>query len=944
MNSRLIVLGCVLFACGCGQGNQADQNTKTAEQSTQSAEQSMQDTLNTVNRMERESKESFENFQYGEGIAANQKGEVGEAATFKITNVGGDATRAKIYLERKLSSMAWEIAKAMRKKNQEINKDTIERANKKALEENRWQFRYERIDEYVGTSTTLVSESNGEYTFRVTPVKDLQKFSQEAGFGKIVSLDAANNHVHIQSTLPSPAPDFDFERLQEKHGHGKVASVILSDTTDFEIKQFYAVEKRLIENIKDDSRFIFGPKDYGDGKLFYVMGPVADLSEYSGNLNLGAVKNVDATRREFQVDVSLPGELPEPPTAYDLTLSIHHESRPHKIKFLTPNPSKFLLTPRTVALTAYDRSPQPLENHLEWVVRILKTADSRAVGDVLFDLPGIPVDEQHLNTVSEALCKLLASGSYADTEGIVNAILAWRTEQGVRSILGILRAETPNERVVAIKALASIKTKQVAEALIKQLNDKDNYMQACISIKLLGPVAEESVLPLLTNKAPLVRGTACDLMGAVGTKTGLPQLKRLTRDKDKAVKSEAETSIVLIESRLSTTKSQNTSENDNEVDRFILDIRSGEVDDAGYALGQLNNLKVDSTRREILISVLQAKFAETRAFDEKSLVSAVAKWKDSAALSILASVLQNKRSSSHAHIIEELANLQTKPAADLIASRLGDFFDKRNAYKALMEMGPAAEETALELTQNKDIKVKAVGCEILASVGTEKSYPVLKKLAKNRNKSLAALAVSTGQSIENRLANPTSVVVAINSNDTPEPKTQQPTQPANSTTTETQQPKPESKIAGQQTNFQAVPENLTLPQGTIIQAKQFKNRDNWRDGKVVSVIAGGRMVRVLWNGSPGNAFGYDATIQRANMQISKQSLDQVQKNQPVAVTEKTPLKAGSQIQAEWANRWLPATVLALNNDGSVLIHWEGYDKAFDETISRSKLRYFPLSL
>jgi hypothetical protein len=57
---------------------------------------------------------------------------------------------------------------------------------------------------------------------------------------------------------------------------------------------------------------------------------------------------------------------------------------------------------------------------------------------------------------------------------------------------------------------------------------------------------------------------------------------------------------------------------------------------------------------------------------------------------------------------------------------------------------------------------------------------------------------------------------------------------------------------------------------------------------------------------------------------------------PVSAT--TALKPGDRVQGEWAGAWWAAEVLAVQPNGDVRVHYEGWDSAWDETVPRSRLR------
>jgi hypothetical protein len=56
------------------------------------------------------------------------------------------------------------------------------------------------------------------------------------------------------------------------------------------------------------------------------------------------------------------------------------------------------------------------------------------------------------------------------------------------------------------------------------------------------------------------------------------------------------------------------------------------------------------------------------------------------------------------------------------------------------------------------------------------------------------------------------------------------------------------------------------------------------------------------------------------------------------VTPDTPLEAGSPVLAEWQGYWFRARVVSPEDDGTVVIHYEGWDDMWDEAVPRSRLQ------
>jgi hypothetical protein len=62
-------------------------------------------------------------------------------------------------------------------------------------------------------------------------------------------------------------------------------------------------------------------------------------------------------------------------------------------------------------------------------------------------------------------------------------------------------------------------------------------------------------------------------------------------------------------------------------------------------------------------------------------------------------------------------------------------------------------------------------------------------------------------------------------------------------------------------------------------------------------------------------------------------------DEPQLITAKTSLSKGQKLEGQWGSTWEPVTVLEIQNNGMVKIHWEGRPAAYDKSIPRSKLRF-----
>lgn len=115
---------------------------------------------------------------------------------------------------------------------------------------------------------------------------------------------------------------------------------------------------------------------------------------------------------------------------------------------------------------------------------------------------------------------------------------------------------------------------------------------------------------------------------------------------------------------------------------------------------------------------------------------------------------------------------------------------------------------------------------------------------------------------------------------------------------------------------------------------------NWLPVDVLDIQPDGR-VMVHWDGY-ADAFNEALSTDRLRLPAGSSPRPGPEPEAPrIAdrkVTAQTPIQVGMKLEANWGNNWLPVEVLGVQPDGQVRIHWDGYSNAFDEVVSRSRLR------
>jgi hypothetical protein len=97
------------------------------------------------------------------------------------------------------------------------------------------------------------------------------------------------------------------------------------------------------------------------------------------------------------------------------------------------------------------------------------------------------------------------------------------------------------------------------------------------------------------------------------------------------------------------------------------------------------------------------------------------------------------------------------------------------------------------------------------------------------------------------------------------------------------------------------------------------------------------------NAAAGNAAGPGGQVESKEAGIAAQNYDGPNTVSPTGlnVTADTELSKGMLVLVEYNQSWYAADVLAVNDDGTVLIHFRGWEATWDEAVPRSRLQLVP---
>jgi hypothetical protein len=143
--------------------------------------------------------------------------------------------------------------------------------------------------------------------------------------------------------------------------------------------------------------------------------------------------------------------------------------------------------------------------------------------------------------------------------------------------------------------------------------------------------------------------------------------------------------------------------------------------------------------------------AEGSRFSErKKAVDGLVLWAGKFSVPILLKMLDQRHSLEEEAVLRGLAELKDSRAAPALASRLGDIRFSQLAYDALLEMGSDAEDAVIEIAPSGNANVCMAAINLLGSIGTEKSFEVLRKAEESRNRSIRLAAMAAVQKINKR--------------------------------------------------------------------------------------------------------------------------------------------------------------------------------------------------
>jgi HEAT repeat protein/predicted RNA-binding Zn ribbon-like protein len=245
--------------------------------------------------------------------------------------------------------------------------------------------------------------------------------------------------------------------------------------------------------------------------------------------------------------------------------------------------------------------------------------------------------------------------------------------------------------------------------------------RAAEAIRRMGSAAEPALLKHIDDSDGETRAKVIELLGDIGTSKSVPALLVIAKGNHYRFTDLARASL----RKLAPDQMDDTTE-------ALLDLNSNEFMRRGKAVTKLAGMqpKADDPHRSQVALALTALIRDRTAtfgVQVDELADALAAWQTPASVPSLLPLLDHDSDSSQRQIaMTVLARTKDKRAVFPIVRWLIE--DTEPATKALISMGPVAEDDVLKALSTKDEKARLAACAVLGEIGTKKSLKPLDNL------------------------------------------------------------------------------------------------------------------------------------------------------------------------------------------------------------------------
>jgi hypothetical protein len=164
-------------------------------------------------------------------------------------------------------------------------------------------------------------------------------------------------------------------------------------------------------------------------------------------------------------------------------------------------------------------------------------------------LTGWKPAENRRKEVGQTLEPLLTDPNMFVAIAAAKALAVWGTADNLPALHRAIQSENFIVRKESLLALGEIKDPRSAGPIAQRLGDMLDREPAGKVLRALGPQAENEVVKCLSNQNVDVSLEACNILNDIGTKNAVPELQKVTGDKDPRVAAAARTAVNSINRR-----------------------------------------------------------------------------------------------------------------------------------------------------------------------------------------------------------------------------------------------------------------------------------------------------------------------------------------------------------------------------------------------------------
>jgi hypothetical protein len=167
---------------------------------------------------------------------------------------------------------------------------------------------------------------------------------------------------------------------------------------------------------------------------------------------------------------------------------------------------------------------------------------------------------------------------------------------------------------------------------------------------------------------------------------------------------------------------------DADLDQILQDLKGKNRGRRSQAAHRLAEARPGERRQEVL-EALRPMLEDKDGFTRVDGARAVANWAPEEGLPDLLKLLKDK--DCFGALLDIMARLKDPRTAEAVAECF--LYDRGKTADVLRAIGPPAEDAVVKYLDHEDVKVREVACEVLRTIGTERSVPALEKAGKEKD-------------------------------------------------------------------------------------------------------------------------------------------------------------------------------------------------------------------